>query len=143
MRAGIISIFFIFCTPGLWAQDGHQLWLPGHKALPVNVVCNRNSQTLQIAMQELRQGWQGTSAATVKLAIKKDTAIKGDGFRLGQNNVLAATDLGVLYGVFELLRRQQTGQPVGDELCNPSYERRVLNHWDNLNGSVERGYAKL
>ena len=72
-------------------------------------------------MQELRQGWQGTSAATVKLAIKKDTAIKGDGFRLGQNNVLAATDLGVLYGVFELLRRQQTGQPVGAELCNPSY----------------------
>ena len=39
------------------------------------------------------------------------------------------------------MRRQQTGQPIGEEIFNPSYEYRVLNHWDNLDGSIERGYA--
>ncbi len=46
-----------------------------------------------------------------------------------------------LYGVYELLRRQQTGEPVKEMICNPSYEARVLNHWDNPDGSIERGYA--
>jgi alpha-glucuronidase len=55
--------------------------------------------------------------------------------------VQASTEQGILYGVFELLRRQQTGQDVRNVISNPSYEYRVLNHWDNLNGSIERGYA--
>jgi alpha-glucuronidase len=46
-----------------------------------------------------------------------------------------------LYGVYELLRRQQTSEPINNEIFNPSYEVRILNHWDNLNGTVERGYA--
>jgi alpha-glucuronidase len=46
-----------------------------------------------------------------------------------------------LYGVFELLRQQQTLQNQSEKVYNPSYELRLLNHWDNLNGTVERGYA--
>ena len=60
---------------------------------------------------------------------------------MSSNSIQANTELGILYGVYELLRRQQTGETVKNEIVNPSYEIRILNHWDNLNGSIERGYA--
>ncbi|MFT3738169.1 MAG: alpha-glucuronidase [Breznakibacter sp.] len=103
----------------------------------------KNSSTLDIAQNELVQGWQGTANATVTLTLKPDKAITGDGFRLGTNEIRANTEAGILYGVYELLRRQQTGQAIGDEVCNPSYGRRILNHWDNPDGTIERGYAGL
>ncbi len=57
--------------------------------------------------------------------------------------VAANADLGVLYGAFELLRRFQTGAPLEglDEASSPKIKIRMLNHWDDLNGFVERGYA--
>jgi alpha-glucuronidase len=62
----------------------------------------------------------------------------------GQTTVIAAnSDVGVLYGVFHYLRLIQTGASVDrlDILSAPKVRRRLLNHWDNLDGSVERGYA--
>ncbi len=52
-------------------------------------------------------------------------------------------DAGVLYGSFHLLRLIQTGLPIAklDVAQRPRLERRLLNHWDNLDGSIERGYA--
>ncbi|MDB5704058.1 MAG: alpha-glucuronidase, partial [Sphingomonas bacterium] len=52
-------------------------------------------------------------------------------------------DLGVLYGSFAFLRLLQTRQPIDklDLASSPAVMLRVLNHWDNLNGSIERGYA--
>lgn len=52
-------------------------------------------------------------------------------------------DIGILYGAFALLRHLQTGHDLEDlDIASaPGIERRVLNHWDNLDGSVERGYA--
>ncbi len=57
--------------------------------------------------------------------------------------VLGNTDLGVLYGSFALLRHMQMHRLLaGLSLsASPKIQHRVLNHWDNLNGSVERGYA--
>ena len=66
----------------LHAQDGHQLWLRDKKALPVNVICKKNSPTLTIARQELQNGWQGAPGATISLIIKKDKALKDDGFKI-------------------------------------------------------------
>ena len=124
------------------AQKGHELWLRVKSSVPVNVITGKTmSPTLAIAKQELADGWQGKSGATVTLTIKKDKALKTDGFRLTAAGVEANTDFGLLYGVYELLRRQQTGQPIKEEIFNPSYDVRTLNHWDNLNGSIERGYA--
>ncbi|HZW65255.1 MAG TPA: alpha-glucuronidase, partial [Hanamia sp.] len=100
-----------------------------------------NSATLSVAKQELADRWLGDNNASVTLTIKKDKALKKVGFRLGKNSVQANTDIGILYGVYELLRRQQTSEPINNEIFNPSYEVRILNHWDNLNGTVERGYA--
>ncbi|MGH9372081.1 MAG: alpha-glucuronidase family glycosyl hydrolase [Vicinamibacterales bacterium] len=52
-------------------------------------------------------------------------------------------EIGALYGAFHFLRLLQTGQPVDrlDIIERPRVQLRLLNHWDNLNGSVERGYA--
>ena len=57
--------------------------------------------------------------------------------------IASIADTGVLYGAFHFLRLLQTGQPI-DKLNvteNPRLGIRILNHWDNLDGSVERGYA--
>ncbi|HKP15449.1 MAG TPA: alpha-glucuronidase family glycosyl hydrolase, partial [Gemmatimonadaceae bacterium] len=57
--------------------------------------------------------------------------------------VAANEDVGALYGTFALLRRLQTQQSVRtlDTRDTPRVALRVLDHWDNLDGSVERGYA--
>lgn len=123
------------------AEGGHNLWLRNKKAAPVNVICAKNSATINIAKSELQQSWHGQAGASVTLALKNDKAIRGDGFKLSANSILAKTEQGILYGVYELLRRQLTGQIIQNETCNPSYELRILNHWDNLDGSIERGYA--
>ncbi len=96
---------------------------------------------LSLAAKELKAGWMGKSGASVKLVVNTDKLIKGDGFRLNSTGVQANTELGVLYGVYELLRQQRTSGSVAATVSNPSYERRILDHWDNLDGSIERGYA--
>jgi alpha-glucuronidase len=52
-------------------------------------------------------------------------------------------EIGTLYGVFDLLRRVQTGAPVDDLTIaeKPKLGLRLLNHWDNLNGKIARGYT--
>src|SRR5665213_1710270 len=141
MKILVASVLCFFTMLFAQAQDGHELWLRPVKAKPVSVICRKNSSTLSIAKQELTNGWQGDNNASVTLTIKKDKALKNDGFRLAKNSVQANTDAGILYGVYELLRRQQTGEPINNEADNPSYEVRILDHWDNLNGTIERGYA--
>ncbi|HUZ60984.1 MAG TPA: alpha-glucuronidase [Hanamia sp.] len=142
MKILIANILCLLTVVFAQAQDGHDLWLRPVKAKPVTVICKENSPTLSIAKQELTDRWMGEKDATVTLAIRKDKALKNDGFRLAKNSVQANTDIGILYGVYELLRRQQTGESIKkDEVDNPSYEVRILDHWDNLNGTVERGYA--
>ncbi|AXY77883.1 alpha-glucuronidase [Paraflavitalea soli] len=144
MKTLLLGILFVFTAFVLKAQEGHELWLrSSQKTVPVKIICSKNTPTLAIARQELQQGWQGEPNATVTLSITKNKKIKTDGFRLTQHEVEATTDRGILYGVYELLRRQQTGEGIQDEICNPSYAIRMLNHWDNLNGTVERGYAGM
>jgi alpha-glucuronidase len=58
--------------------------------------------------------------------------------------IAANTDIGVLYGVYTFLRELQTTnktEGIINIVENPAFQRRMLNHWDNLNGTVERGYA--
>ena len=58
--------------------------------------------------------------------------------------VIASTgEVGALYGTFHFLRLIQTRAPIAgvDIAARPRLERRLLNHWDNLDGSIERGYA--
>ncbi|TAN14710.1 MAG: hypothetical protein EPN37_11305 [Chitinophagaceae bacterium] len=138
----VINIFILMLTTiCLRAENGHRLWLHGRSTAPVRVICSGNSATLDIAKEELHHGWEGKPNASVFLKVVHDSAIKGDGYRLGPDGVQANTDLGILYGVYALLRHQQTGEVIKTAVSNPSYERRILDHWDNLNGTIERGYA--
>ena len=57
-----------------------------------------------------------------------------DGYRISGRTVTARTPMGLLYGRYALLRGEQ-----GES--HPFYRLRILNHWDNLDGSIERGYA--
>ena len=95
-------------------------------------------------------GTPATSAVVASLG-KELSATGREGYVLRSLNqggrritvIGANSDIGVLYGAFHLLRLIQTHVPV-DALAiteSPRVELRVLNHWDNLNGTVERGYA--
>ncbi len=68
--------------------------------------------------------------------------IKSIGNRL---YIAGSTHIGVMYGVFHLLRLMQTGQCLENLLIteNPAFNLRILNHWDNPDRSIERGYAGL
>jgi alpha-glucuronidase len=134
-------VFILIQSVFIQAEDGHNLWLRAKSSLPVNIICSKKSATIDIARQELQLGWLGKAETSVVLTVKTDKTIKGDGFKLTLNGIQANNDLGILYGVYELLRRQQTGESINEEINNPSYERRLLDHWDNLNGTIERGYA--
>jgi alpha-glucuronidase len=141
MKTIFFNTLLLFIAFVSHAQSGHELWLRNATARPVTVVCKQNSPVLSIARKELQDGWQGATGETVTLTIKNDKAVIGDGFSISANSVQANNDKGILYGVYELLRRQQARETVKVEISNPSYQIRVLNHWDNPDGSVERGYA--
>ena len=132
---------FVLISTGIRAENGHNLWLRAKSTIPVEVKCSKKSPTIDIAINELKNGWQGKAGQVIELKIVKDKLLEDDGFRINGENIQAKTDAGLLYGVFEMIRRQQTGESIGEEIVNPSYNLRLLNHWDNLDGSVERGYA--
>jgi alpha-glucuronidase len=73
--------------------------------------------------------------------------LKPEGYHIfseKQNLVITGrTDAAVLYGAFALLRQVQTREPLAglNLTSNPRINFRLLNHWDNQNGTVERGYA--
>ena len=99
------------------------------------------------------------SAGAIILAFGRDKAISNlktgrelaelgkDGYMIrssaGKTYILGNTDKGVLYGVFHLIRLIQTNSDISslDIREKPAYNVRILNHWDNLNRSIERGYA--
>jgi Alpha-glucuronidase len=141
MKKTISSLILFLISLGLFAENGHNLWLRSKCTGNVHVICSDKSTTVAIAVHELKQGWQGKDGANITLKIQKDRSIKNDGFELSPNEIKANSAIGILYGTYELLRRQQTCEPIVAKIYNPSYQVRILNHWDNLDGTIERGYA--
>ena len=146
MKYRIFSLFYIaivFVTQ-MAAEDGSHLWL----RLPVNahaeISAPRQSPTLNIAVEELQQAWKG---APVRLVIQKDKQLQPEGFRIRHEDnkitLTSPTETGLLYAAYHLLRMQETGQNVVEAQSteNPAYNLRILNHWDNMDRTVERGYA--
>lgn len=131
------------------ADNGSLLWF---RNLPTaisegsknRVKIPKHTPTLDIAVKELRQGWQGLP---VTLILKKEKDLKEDGFRIQstQDNIIltSPSEIGLLYGTYHLLRLQETGVNLGSLQIkeNPAFDLRILNHWDNPDGTIERGYA--
>lgn len=131
------------CFLNVRAEDGRRLWLRMRSAGGVRVECRADSPTARIAADELRTYWNG---GDVRLAI--DTAMPDDdGYAIARDAdgtliISARRDVGLLYGAYGLLRRRQTGGTMSDAVEeHPQFDLRILNHWDNLDGSIERGYA--
>lgn len=149
MKYRIFSLFYIaivFVTQ-MAAEDGSHLWLRLPADARAQVSAPYQSPTLNIAVEELQEAWQG---APVRLVIQKDKQLQPEGFRIRckDNTVIlsAPTERGLLYAAYHLLRLQQTANfPLSDSNTqlteNPACNLRILNHWDNMDRTIERGYA--
>jgi alpha-glucuronidase len=152
------------------AEDGYRLWLryepiqdaaqraadiTALQQIVLSTADGSDSTTMAAARQELTDGLHGLLGIEARIVIVRNpAAIAGAGdegyaLHLGGKNgpgtvvVAANRDVGVLYGAFALLRLVQT-QRMPDRLdlvSAPRIQHRLLDHWDNLNGTVERGYA--
>ena len=143
MRHLIISLLALVAMTS-YAEDGSRLWMRykdgGTAAVTLPV---QHSQTADIAARELQTYWHG-GPVTMKTTPASHMA---DGaytisYDADTTRVTARTDTGLLYAAYDMLRRQALGMP--QEGCvteTPRFQMRMLNHWDNLDGSIERGYA--
>ena len=107
------------------AEDGHQLWLRYDKVQKAQVTGPEC-----LAAEELRNYYQGEKATLVI----DPTITNDDAYQISGSTIKAKTQQGLLYGAYALLRGEQG-------YSAPFYRLRILNHWDNPNGSIERGYA--
>ena len=124
-----------------------------------------SSPILKSAAEELQMGLQGLLGKSVPiiahaanrtggilLTVTATSNVAGqsltnEGYRIasqsGNLQITSPGDAGVLYGAFALLRQMQTGQSIEkiSLTSSPKVQYRMLNHWDNVDGSIERGYA--
>lgn len=163
MKKYLILLFTVLTSLHVSAQsDGSQLWLGKQYANSCQVISQLpDDATAKIAKQELENNWRGKN---VELKIDKALNL-GEGYNIyarpaqqGDNiqyeaTITASNPIGLLYGAYELIRLQNTDayntgsgnqqnfSKAIDETEKPQVGLRVLNHWDNLDGSIERGYA--
>ena len=115
MMAIAAAVAIVSCTP---REPEGLLWLPG-----------------------------GEPAVGAEIIVDPALDLHDDGFMIKGTpegrQIIAKTDIGAMYGRYALQRMERTGQADGplDIREEPSYDRRILNHWDNLDNTVERGYA--
>ncbi|MBO5084840.1 MAG: alpha-glucuronidase [Bacteroidaceae bacterium] len=121
----MISLLSVFTAT---AEDGSKLWLryqTTHTAKVTGQECK--------AAEILRAHYDGA-----QVCLRIDDAMPQDSYRIEGSHddiiISASTQHGLLYGAFALLRNE-------DGYSAPYYDLRILNHWDNLDGSIERGYA--
>ena len=163
MKKYLILLFTVLTSLHVSAQsDGSQLWLGKQYANSCQVISQLpDNATAKIAKQELENNWRGKN---VELKIDKSLNL-GEGYNIyarpaqqGDNiqyeaTITASNPIGLLYGAYELIRLQNTDayntgsgnqqnfSKAIDETEKPQVGLRILNHWDNLDGSIERGYA--
>lgn len=163
MKKYLIFLFTVLTSLHVSAQsDGSQLWLGKQYANSCQVISQLpDDATAKIVKQELENNWRGKN---VELKIDKALNL-GEGYNLyarpaqqGDNiqyeaTITASNPIGLLYGAYELIRLQNTDayntgsgnqqnfSKAIDETEKPQVGLRILNHWDNLDGSIERGYA--
>ena len=163
MKKYLILLFTVLTSLHVSAKsDGSQLWLGKQYANSCQVISQLpDDATAKIAKLELENNWRGKN---VELKIDKALNL-GEGYNIyarpaqqGDNiqyeaTITASNPIGLLYGAYELIRLQNTDAyntgsgnqqnfcKAIDETEKPQVGLRILNHWDNLDGSIERGYA--
>jgi alpha-glucuronidase len=132
----------------MYAEDGSRLWLPAAANANAQVSAGEKSPVITIAIQELQQHWKAAPVKLIVSPVKKSGNLGNDGFMISGNintgvTITALTGEGLLYGAYHLLRLQATDALTENINITevPKYQVRILNHWDNLDRSIERGYA--
>lgn len=140
-------VCFLSLVLTLWAEDGSRLWLRQTPVNQASVCCLVTSPTLAVAREELAALWQGGKVDLQLCADETHRRLGKEGYTIrtseGKTVLEAATEQGLLYATYHLLRLQAEGADCTrlDIREKPAFDIRVLNHWDNLDGTVERGYA--
>ena len=120
-------------------SDGSMLWLNKqcYNTCLVKGMTDKDA-TLSIAKDELTKYYKGK-----EVSIRIDPLLNlGEGYMLTDSSIIASSSIGILYGAYDLLRLQETGNLSHlSKTEKPAVNLRILNHWDNLDGSIERGYA--
>ncbi len=152
-----------------FADDGYRLWLKydriqnealrktyAQKLATVSV--NFSDETSKVTLSELERASFGLlgvktkmAAGSASLVLKKEILAdkNPEAFEIKSANnqiiISGNTSKGVLYGVFELIRKMQTSESLENLkiASSPKVQIRMLNHWDNNNGTIERGYAGM
>lgn len=141
------SVCFLSLALTLWAEDGSRLWLRQTPVNQASVCCLVTSPTLTVAREELAALWKGGEVDLQLCADETHRRLGKEGYTIrtseGKTVLEAATEQGLLYATYHLLRLQAEGADCTrlDIQEKPAFDIRVLNHWDNLDGTIERGYA--
>jgi alpha-glucuronidase len=171
LRMKNILLFVLFSSAiNLFAEDGSRLWLR-YEPLPVKISENYEqiisavcpitySETTKIITQEFLSAFEDMTGKRLHFSKKRtgncltfliDKKI-GKGYSIQTQKdkksgayilIAAADDINLLYGTFHLLRLMQMQEDISNLniVEKPAYDRRILNHWDNIDGTIERGYA--
>ena len=136
MRRVITLLLTLMLVLSARAEDGSRLWLRYETVNKVKV-----SGTDCLAAGELKQYYNGP-----EITLIVDASLPEDAYQISSENgktiVRAKDHQGLLYGAYALLRSQKDPSAIRQGIVEkPFFKYRILNHWDNLDGSIERGYA--
>ncbi len=166
-----IAFLFLLLLFEAKADDGYRLWLKydllqdaskrAYYSKSINnIYAYQENPTILAATEELQIGLKGLLGKNISivksigkkgrnivLKIENDEKLSEEGYRIFVRNsdfyIVAKSEKGLLYGSYEFLRQVQTLQDISkiNTESNPKIQLRLLNHWDNPNGTIERGYA--
>ena len=165
-----VCLFLAFIPLHTYADDGYKLWLKYDKISDKaqhsyyssrlkTVYADTRDPSVKVAVEELQRAVHsllgftpvlkspGSGTKGLTLSVDKNLdGINEEGFRVSASSqglsIGARSGPGILYGVFHLLKNIQTGESP-EITTSPDIRFRLLNHWDNNNGTIERGYAGM
>ena len=143
----LLGLFFCGCGLFASAENGSNLWLRQEPSCQATVVCDIASPIIDVARKELASLWKGGKVILRISADREHYGLGDEGYtiRSAGNDIIleSSAEKGLLYAAYHLLRLQAEENDCKNLNISesPLYEYRILNHWDNLDGTIERGYA--
>lgn len=149
MLKRILLVLFISATAlPSFSEDGSRLWLR-YDTVSVRKQIDKgiDSPVMRLAENELSTFWKGGKVSLQLMADSEYFALGKDGYTINVENgtivLRSMSETGLLYAAYHLLRLQACGEDSSrlDIKEKPVNDIRILNHWDNPDGTIERGYA--
>lgn len=149
MLKRILLVLFISATAlPSFSEDGSRLWLR-YDTVSVRKQIDKgiDSPVMRLAENELSTFWKGGKVSLQLMADSEYFALGKDGYTINVENettvLRSMSEIGLLYAAYHLLRLQACGEDCSqlDIKEKPLNDIRILNHWDNPDGTIERGYA--